>query len=381
MTDAFLSVPFVDLSWQHKPLQAEIAQALNHSIERGDFILGQALTDFEAAFAAACGVRHAVGVASGTSAIALGLTACGIGKGDEVLVPANTFIATVVGVLEAGAIPILVDCDPHTALIDLEQAAKKVTPKTKALIPVHLYGQMVSPTQLHRFAEEFQVTILEDAAQAHLAYREGYHAGSVGRLAAFSFYPSKNLGALGDGGMVVTNDDAIAQTLRSLRNYGSPRKYHHTEQGTNSRLDTFQAAVLNLKLPYLEQWNQLRYQAALAYDAGLAPLHGSQIQLLTNQAQAGHVYHLYVLQLHPAIAPQREALQHQLAQRGIQTGIHYPIPCHLQPGYRFLAHQIGDFPQVEKLSQGILSLPIFPGIQPAQIEWVIDQLTQLLSNG
>jgi dTDP-4-amino-4,6-dideoxygalactose transaminase len=298
-----------------------------------------------------------------------------------VIVPANTFIATVVGVLEAGATPVLVDCDPQTALIDLEQAATRVNTKTKALIPVHLYGQMVSPLQLHRFAEAFEITILEDAAQAHLAHREGYRAGAVGRLAAFSFYPSKNLGALGDGGMVVTNEEAIAHTLRSLRNYGSPRKYYHSEQGTNSRLDTLQAAFLNLKLPYLEQWNQLRYQAALAYDAGLAPLNGDKIQLLTNHAQAGHCYHLYVLQLQTAIAPHREALQQQLAKQGIQTGIHYPIPCHLQPGYRFLNYQPGDFPHTEKLSQGIVSLPLFPGIQSTQIEWVIDQLTQFLANG
>lgn len=380
MTDDFISVPFVDLFWQHQPLQAEITDAIHTVITKGDFILGHALADFEEAFASACGVRHGIGVASGTSAIALGLTACGIGQGDEVIVPANTFIATVVGVLEAGATPVLVDCDPQTALIDLEQAAKKVTPQTKALIPVHLYGQMVSPSQLHRFAEAFQITILEDAAQAHLAQREGYRAGAVGRLGAFSFYPSKNLGALGDGGMVVTNEDAIAHTLRSLRNYGSPRKYYHTEQGTNSRLDTLQAAVLSLKLLHLDAWNQLRYQAALAYDAGFAPLNGHQLQLLTNQTQSGHIYHLYVLQLNPAIAPHRETLQQKLAERGIQTGIHYPIPCHLQPGYHFLNYQPGDFPHTEKLCQSILSLPIFPGIQPAQIKWVIDQLTQLLGD-
>jgi len=380
MTDAPFSVPFVDLSWQHQPLHTEIINALSLVIDRGDFILGQALSKFEDAFASACGVNYAVGVANGTAAIALGLRACGIGEGDEVIVPANTFIATVVGVLEAGAIPVLVDCDPQTALIDLEQAAKKITPKTKALIPVHLYGQMVSPQQLHAFAEEFKVTILEDAAQAHLAHREGYRAGSVGRLAAFSFYPSKNLGSLGDGGIVVTNEEAIANSIRSLRNYGSPRKYYHPVQGTNSRLDTLQAAILNLKLPHLEQWNQLRYQAAQAYNQGLTSLNGNKIRLLTNNAQSGHIYHLYVLQFQDAIAPHREALQHQLAQLGIQTGIHYPIPCHLQPGYQFLNHQLGDFPHTENLSQGILSLPIFPGIRHAQTEWVVEQLTRLLTN-
>jgi dTDP-4-amino-4,6-dideoxygalactose transaminase len=373
-------VPFVDLSWQNQPLRAQMTQVINQVIDQGDFVLGAALATFEQNFAQACGVRYGVGVASGTSAIALGLQACGIGKGDDVLVPVNTFIATAIGVIQAGATPIFVDCDPQTALIDLELAAKAITPQTKAIIPVHLYGQMVLPSQLQDLADRFNLIVLEDAAQAHLAQREGYRAGSVGRLAAFSFYPSKNLGALGNGGMVVTNDEVIAQKVRSLRNYGAPQKYYHLELGTNSRLDTLQAAVLDLKLSHLEAWNDLRYRAAQAYDTGLAPLHGDRLHLLTNHAAQGHVYHLYVIQLADAIAPHRLQLQNQLQAVGIQTGIHYPIPCHQQPACQCLGWGDRAFPSAESLCQGILSLPLYPGIQTTQIEWVIENLTHLLAN-
>lgn len=379
MSDRYLSVPFVDLSWQHQPLHAEMTQAIDQVVERGDFILGEALQSFEQNYARACGIRFGVGVASGTAAIALGLKACGIGPGDEVIVPANTFIATAIGVIQAGATPVFADCDPQTALIDLELAAKAVTTQTKALIPVHLYGQMVSPRQLQDFAESFNITLLEDAAQAHLAHREGYCAGSVGRLAAFSFYPSKNLGALGNGGMIVTDDEAIALKVRSLRNYGAPKKYYHVDLGTNSRLDTLQAAVLNLKLPHLEYWNGLRYQAARAYYDGLSSFHGNKLRLLSHPGEAGHVYHLYVLQLEEAIASRRADLQQQLGELGIQTGIHYPIPCHLQPACQFLGYSTGDFPHAEAQGQSILSLPIYPGIQLSQIEWVIEHLTRLLA--
>ena len=277
-TDSFpmipkpMEVPFVDLRWQHQLLKAKLQQAMTNVMERGDFILGQAVAEFEAAFAAACGVQWAVGVASGTDAIALGLKACGIGKGDEVLVPTNTFIATVIGVLQAGATPVLVDCDAQTALIDLNLAVKSLTHKTRAILPVHLYGQMVAPKQLEDFADTHNLIIFEDAAQSHLASREGYCAGTIGQAAAFSFYPSKNLGAFGNGGIVVTKDESVAQKVLSLRNYGAPRKYYHTELGTNSRLDTIQAAILQLKLPFLRQWNDQRYWAAQQYEAGFQSL-------------------------------------------------------------------------------------------------------------
>ncbi|GBF79940.1 DegT/DnrJ/EryC1/StrS family aminotransferase [Aphanothece sacrum] len=371
------TVPFVDLKIQHEPLHKEIDQAIQTVIQRGDFVLGQALREFESAFAQACGVEYGVGVASGTDAITLGLKACGIGSGDEVLVPANTFIATVIGVLQAGATPILVDCDPETALIDLNQAAKVVTTKTKGIVPVHLYGQMVSPRALLDFAGAYNLIIVEDAAQAHLGQREGYYAGSVGSVGAFSFYPSKNLGAFGNGGIVVTRDEDIAKTLRSLRNYGAPSKYYHTELGINSRLDTIQAGILQVKLPHLSQWNQLRNEAAKQYDELLKPLENKGIVPIKNYSEEGHVYHLYVIRIGQEFPFNREKVQDLLGNKGIQTGIHYPIPCHLQPAYKALGYQLGDFPNAEDLCQQILSLPMYPGLSTEQIEWVGSQISLL----
>ncbi|MFE1746446.1 DegT/DnrJ/EryC1/StrS family aminotransferase [Coleofasciculus sp. H7-2] len=377
MNNITTAIPFVDLQLQHQPLQTQIEEAVRGTIQRGDFILGQAVADFEAAFASACGVAYGIGVASGTDALALGLEACGIGAGDEVILPTNTFIATLIGVTHAGATPILVDCDPQTALIDFTAAEKAVTPKTKAIVPVHLYGQMVSPRQLLDFASAHNLIVFEDAAQAHLAEREGYRAGSIGKAAAFSFYPSKNLGALGDGGMVITDDEAIAQKMRSLRNYGSSRKYYHTESGTNSRLDTLQAAVLNIKLPHLADWNQARNQAAQQYDVLLKPLANSGIFSLQNQNGNGHIYHLYVIRITKACPLDRQTIQDKLAAVGIQTGIHYPIPCHLQPAFENLGYQAGDFPQAEALALEILSLPMYPGLSDTQVHQVIDTLQTL----
>lgn len=249
-------VPFVDLAWQHRSIQADILAEVTARLERNDYVLGPAVAEFETAFAAACGTAHGVGVGCGTDAIALGLSACGVCPGDEVILPANTFVATLIGILRVGAVPVFVDCDPETALLDLVATECAITHKTRAIVPVHLYGQMVSPAALRDLAERYELIIFEDAAQAHLAEREGYKAGSIGLGAAFSFYPSKNLGALGDGGMLVTQGSVIAQTVRSLRNYGATRKYFHTDPGgTNSRLDTLQASVLQLKLPHLPAWN------------------------------------------------------------------------------------------------------------------------------
>lgn len=379
MTSTLSSVPFVDLTLIHDPLKPEIQAAIQAVIDQGDFVLGHALTDFEIAFANACGVQYGVGVASGTDAIALGLQACGIQPGDEVLVPANTFIATLIGVLHAGATPVLVDCDPHTALIDLNQADKAVTKKTKAIIPVHLYGQMVSPHQLFAFAKAHDLIIFEDAAQAHLAERESYGAGSIGLAAAFSFYPSKNLGAFGDGGMVVTQNETVAANLRSLRNYGAPQKYVHTERGTNSRLDTLQAAILKVKLPHLEQWNRERNFAAEKYDASLLLMREKGIIPIENQSADGHVYHLYVIRVTEDCAITRDRLKDKLSEQGIQVGIHYPIPCHLQPAYQNLGYKEGDFPQAEKLSQQILSLPMYPGLTTHQINQVISAIQSTIN--
>jgi len=376
--NAPVKVPFVDLTLQHQPIQAQLEQAIQAVVQRGDFVLGQALADFEAAFAAASGVGHGIGVASGTDAIALGLKACGIGAGDEVILPANTFIATVIGVLHSGATPILVDCDPQTGLIDLMAAQKAITAKTKAILPVHLYGQMVSPRQLLELADAHNLLIFEDAAQAHLAHREGYRAGSVGKAAAFSFYPSKNLGAFGDGGIVITDDATVATKMRSLRNYGAPRKYFHPDLGTNSRLDTLQAALLDVKLPHLDGWNQSRNWAATHYDALLEPLGSQGIFPMQNQSGTGHIYHLYVIRVTAECPVDRQTIQDELAAVGIQTGIHYPIPCHLQPAYEYLGYKAGDFPHAETLCNEILSLPMYPGLSHTQINEVVDGLESLV---
>lgn len=363
-------IPFVDISLQHQPIQTKIEQAIGEIIQQGDFILGQALAEFETAFATACGVQYGIGVACGTDAIALGLQACGIQPGDEIIIPANTFIATIIGVMRARAIPILLDCDPDTALIDLTAAETAITSKTKAIIPVHLYGQMVSPIKLLDFANRHNLIIFEDAAQAHLASREGYRAGSFGKAAAFSFYPSKNLGSFGDGGMLITNDAKVAQTMGTLRNYGAPSKYLHTEIGTNSRLDNLQAAVLNVKLPYLETWNGDRNLAAQHYNTLLAPLKRKGIVPIANHSSSGNIYHLYVINVTEKSSINRNTLQEKLAENGIETGIHYPIPCHLQPAYQNLGNP-GDFPNTETLCQQILSLPMYPGLSNTQIEQVV----------
>ncbi len=375
MTVTSVNVPFVDFSEQHQPIQTEIDRAIQTVVQQGNFILGQDLEQFETAFAAACGVDYAVGVGSGTDAIALGLQAAKIGAGDEVLVPANTFIATVIGIIAVGATPILVDCDPDTALIDLEAASKLVSDRTKAIIVVHLYGQMVSPQALQDFAQSHNLLIFEDAAQAHLAHREGKTAGSLGIGAAFSFYPSKNLGAFGDGGIFITSDPEMARRVKAARNYGTSQKYVYTELGTNSRLDNLQAAILNVKLPHLKSWNTSRNQAAQEYDRAFETLENKGIIPLKNYCGMGHIYHLYVVRIRPEFGKNRDTVQAQLKEKGIQTGIHYPIPCHLQPAYSFLGYQKGDFPHAEALAADILSLPMFPGLTPEQVKTVVEGIS------
>lgn len=372
-------IPFVDLSWQHRSLQPEILAAFERVLDKGDYILGKAVSEFESAFAEACGCSDGVGLGCGTDAIALGLRACGIGAGDEVILPANTFIATLIGVVQAGATPVFVDCDPQTALMDLAAVDSAITAATRAIVPVHLYGQMVSPKALRELAERHSLLVFEDAAQAHLASREGYTAGSIGKAAAFSFYPSKNLGAVGDGGILVTSDDSVAKSTRSLRNYGSIQKYFHTEPGgTNSRLDTLQASVLQLKLPHLAQWNRDRNRIAAYYDQALQPLAKKGIVPIKNVSGEGHVYHLYVIRITAECPVDRAVLQLELSAHNIQTGIHYPTPCHLQPAFQSLGHTAGDFPNAERLSQEILSLPMYPGLSVAQVDRVVKAIAAVV---
>lgn len=379
MTNGFIKIPFVDLSLQHQPLQSQLEAVLQQAIQRGDFVLGQTLAEFESAFATACGVRYGIGVACGTEAIALGLQASGIVPGDRILIPANTFIATVIGVLRAQAQPILVDCDLQTGLMDLKAAETAIDSNTKAILPVHLYGQMVSPNSLLDLAHRYNLIVFEDAAQAHLAEREGYRAGSVGLATAFSFYPSKNLGAFGDGGMLITNCEEIAQKMRVLRNYGAPNKYLHTEVGTNSRLDSLQAAILQVKLPYLAKWNRDRYIVAQHYDRLLEPLQEKGIIPIQNHSGSGHSYHLYAIRVTEESPCDRDLLQERLTLQGIGTGIHYPLPCHLQPAYQHLGKP-GDFPNAEILSRQVLSLPMYPGLSHTQIEQVVSAIQFSLSS-
>lgn len=372
-------VPFVDLSQQHAPLHSDLLAAIAGVAGRGDYILGQAVAQFEQAFATLCHARYGVGVGSGTDALTLGLRACGIGPGDQVILPVNTFVATLIGVLQVGATPIFVDCDLDTGLIDLDAVERIITRRTRAIIPVHLYGQMVSPSALRTLADTYGASIFEDAAQAHGAEREGIKAGGVGLAAAFSFYPSKNLGAMGDGGMVVTQKELVAQTVRSLRNYGSTRKYYHTDPGgTNSRLDTMQAAVLQVKLSHLADWNRDRNRLAQRYDQALKPLADDGLLPMINHSGQGHVYHLYVVRLTRDCVIDRTRLQQELAIANIQSGIHYPVPCHLQPAFHHLGYQSGDFPNAEQLSQEILSLPMYPGMTDDQLDHVVQTVTGLV---
>jgi dTDP-4-amino-4,6-dideoxygalactose transaminase len=379
------SVPFVDVTRQHQSIQAELEAAVLAVMRQGDYIMGEAVQALETDFAKACGVAHGVGVACGTDAIALGLQACGIGKGDEVILPANTFVATLIGVLRCGAAPVLVDCEATTGLMDLAAAERAITPSTRAIVPVHLYGQMVSPTMLINLASTYDLLIFEDAAQAHLAEREGYRAGSIGMGAAFSFYPSKNLGAMGDGGIFVTRDAEVAQRMKTLRNYGAPQKYFHTEVGTNSRLDTMQAAILKVKLPYLKGWNEERNALAIAYQQALKPLIRQGISPLQNHTGNGHVYHLYIVRVvrngeaNFTCGVDRDQIIERLEAEGIQVGIHYPLPCHLQPGFQFLGYRKGDFPVAEKLAGEMLSLPIFPGMTTQEVDRVVQVLTSAIA--
>ena len=372
-------VPFVDLSQQHEPLRPELMEALAAVAERGDYILGQSVAQFEQDFADVCGANFGVGVGSGTDALTLGLRACGIGPGDQVILPVNTFVATLIGVLQAGARPIFVDCDLETGLMDLAAVERAITARTRAIIPVHLYGQMVSPMSLRSLAQTYGIAIFEDAAQAHGAERDGIKAGSIGLAAAFSFYPSKNLGAMGDGGMVVTQQELVAQTVRSLRNYGSTRKYYHTDPGgTNSRLDTLQASILKIKLAHLDAWNRDRNRLAQQYDDALKPLAARGLIPMVNHSGSGHVYHLYVVRLPRHCSIDRTRLKQELTTCDIQTGIHYPVPCHLQPAFHHLGYQPGDFPVAEQLSQEILSLPMYPGMTDDQLAYVVETIAGLV---
>jgi dTDP-4-amino-4,6-dideoxygalactose transaminase len=341
-------------------------------LARTSFILGAEVAEFETSFARFVGVPHCIGVANGTDALELALRAVGIGASDEVVVPTNSFIASALAVSRAGATPVFVDCDDETLLLDVADVERKLTPRTRAIMPVDLFGQVAPVEKLEPLVAGRRIEIVEDAAQAQGASRLGRAAGSFGAVAATSFYPGKNLGAYGDAGAVLTASGEIAQRVRALRNYGSEVKYHHPETGFNSRLDTLQAVVLSAKLARLADWNAARRRAAQRYHELLAGIAGVQLPATLPGNQ--HVWHLYVIRV-----PRRDQVLAQLAAAGIGAGIHYPMPIHLQGAYRQRGHRAGDFPVAERAAGEILSLPIFAEITPAQQERTAAALKQALA--
>jgi dTDP-4-amino-4,6-dideoxygalactose transaminase len=360
-----MHVPFVDLPAHTARLRRELDAAVADVAHRSDFIHGAAVAAFEREFAAFTGARHAIGVGSGGAAIELALRAYHVGAGDEVITAANTFVATAMAIIAVGAKPTLVDVDPSTYTIDPELIAAAITPRTRAIVPVHLYGQPADMDEIMTIAAHHDLIVIEDAAQAHGARYADRRAGAVGAAAAFSFYPSKNLGAWGDGGMIVTDDDAVAERVRLLGNYGERAKYEHCAEGMNSRLDTIQAAVLRVKLPHLDSWNARRRHHADRYRARLA----SYVRTAGEGPRREHIYHLYVVEVE-----ERDRVRDRLHAAQIDTGIHYPVPVHLQQACRSLGYDAGDFPVTEAAARRVLSLPMYPELTDDQIDYVCDEL-------
>jgi dTDP-4-amino-4,6-dideoxygalactose transaminase len=352
----------VDLELQYRSIKSEIDGALLDAIASTEYVLGEELARFEQEFADYCEARHCVGVGSGTAAIQLALEALGLAPGDEVIVPANTFFGTALPVLKLGATPVLVDCDDHTAAIDVDAVSAAVGPRTRAVIAVHLYGHPADLDRLRRICDAHALALVEDACQAHGARYKGERVGALGTVAAFSFYPSKNLGAYGDGGAVTTNDEQLAERIRVLRNLGQANRYTHVAEGSNERLDTIQAAVLRVKLRHLDRWNALRRRHAAAYDQALRE---TSVRTMKSAAWAEHVWHLY-----PVRTPSRDRLRAALAGEGVDTGIHYPVPLHEQPALARLGYRRGAFPVTEAWADEVLSLPMFAELGPDQIERV-----------
>lgn len=363
-TAAPLQVPLMDLAVQHRNLREPMEAAMRKVMERGAFIGGPELEAFETAFGAFHG-GTCVGVGNGTDALRLALEALGIGKGDEIIAPAMTFIATIEAILHVGATPVIVDIDPETYNIDTKAVAAAITPRTRGIMPVHLYGQPADMTALGALAKKHNLIVIEDSAQAHGARWNGQRTGTLGTAACFSFYPAKNLGAYGDGGAIVSRDAELIRKAREFANHGRQqgKKYEHDGVGINSRLDNLQAAVLGVKLVHLEAWNQARRGIAKRYDKGLADIVGTP----RVRAEAESVYHMYVI-----THAKRDALSAALKKDGVSTGMHYPVPVHLQPGLQaLLGTRTGQFPVSERLGRDCLSLPMFPEMTDEQVERVI----------
>ena len=358
-----MTIPFIDFQAMHGSMRPALDAAYKRVIDSNSFILGAELSHFESEFAQYCETKHAIGVANGLDALFLILKAMNIGSGDEVIVPSNTYIATWLAVSYAGATPIPVEPDPETFNLDVSRIESAITPRTRAILPVHLYGQPADMDEINVLAAKYGLKVLEDAAQAHGARYKGRRVGALGDAAGFSFYPGKNLGALGDGGAITTNDDALASRLRMLRNYGSDRKYHHELKGFNSRLDELQAAFLREKLKMLDRWNIHRRHIADRYRTGLANT-GLHLPIIPSWAEP--VWHLFVVR-----TEKRDALSTALAKRGIATMIHYPVAPHRQPSYAELKLGDGSFPIAESIHREVLSLPIWPQMVDSQVDEVI----------
>jgi dTDP-3-amino-3,4,6-trideoxy-alpha-D-glucose transaminase len=362
-----MRIPFVDLQRQGVEYRDEFDAAFHSVAERAAYTLGPELRQFEAAFARLCGCTRALGVSTGTDALKLAYLALGVRPGDEVIVPANTFIATAEAVSHIGATPVFVDCLPGTANIDPARIPEACTDRTRAIVPVHLYGQPADMDPILAFAAGRGIDVVEDACQAHGATYRGRPAGSMGAAAAFSFYPGKNLGALGDGGAVTTNDERIADLIALLRNHGQSDKYTHALVGYCDRLHNLQAAFLSVKLPHLAEANARRREAAARYDRLLADVVG--VVPVGRRDDVDHVFHLYVVQVED-----RDAVRETLDAAGIDTGVHYPVPLHLTPAYRDLGYGPGDFPVAERMASRILSLPMHPYLTTEQIGYVVEVL-------
>lgn len=364
-------VPFVDLAAEYEGLREEVLPALDRVAASGRYALGPEVEAFETEFAHYVGTRHCVAVNSGTSALHLALIAAGVGPGDEVVVPAMTFVATAWAVSYVGAKPVLADIDPRSYTMDVDAVEHAISSRTRAVIPVHLYGQPADMAALRDLAQRTGVTLIEDAAQAHGATYGGQRVGAFGRFGCFSFYPAKNLGAFGEGGAIVTDDDGDADRIRALRDHAQHIRYRHDELGFNYRMDALQGAVLRIKLRGLDVANERRHKIATWYEEGLADLPLGLPQTLPERC---HVWHLYVVRHN-----NRDRLREQLAERGIAAALHYPVPIHLQPAYADLGHEVGEFPVAERLARECLSLPMFPRLSLEQVTRVAEAIAQSLA--
>jgi dTDP-4-amino-4,6-dideoxygalactose transaminase len=362
-------IPFLDLKAQYASIKDEVNTAIQGVLESCQFTLGSEVVAFERDFASYCQAEHGIGVNSGTSALHLALLAAGVRRGDEVITVPFTFVATVSAIHYAGAYPVFVDIDPRSFNMDVSALEAAITPRTKAIIPVHLYGQPADMDPILQVARRHGLIVIEDAAQAHGAEYKGRRAGSMGDMACFSFYPGKNLGAYGEGGMIVTNNADSARTMRMLRDWGAEKKYEHVLKGYNYRLEGIQGAVLRVKLRHLEAWTESRRRAAAQYDR---MLEGSGVPTPAQMPYARHVYHIYAIR-----SQQRQAWQQALQAQGIQTGIHYPTPVHLLPAFADLGYQRGQFPHAERAANEVLSLPMFPELTMTQCEQVSEAIWKL----